>query len=882
MGLFDADDVVPLITFDGTAYRVHEETMAFLSEVRTPIATISIAGKYRTGKSTLMNALCDSDDAVFSVGDTVQACTKGIHLRKTPLHVSDKVTVFLIDTEGIGSLNADSDHDTKILALALLLSSSFLYNSVGAIDEHSIQGLGLVNKVSSFVRIDADSAATNAALGSFFPRFYWCVRDFSLRLESSKGEACSESEYLEAALANVAEGGAEDDRNRIRTSLREAFPMRTLVTLPRPAESTQKLRRRAMSDKFLSAVNGLRMRLLDEIQPLRAGTHVMSGGMLARVCGSYVDALNKPGAVPTIRDSWALLGEIQARDATAAVLKAASEEMRTIVASGNGTRPAQLAQALGEVTDRSIADFEGRLMHPDPARSDELRQSLCEEAERHVRECQAALDRRAEAVMASLDEAATTDLGGLVVAIQKALRSYEAEEDPDHRGLDRWRAQCLDKLLAHWIPRILQASATERDLRQVESEEHKARCAEVERLLAEAREALARETERLRRDAELQVTSGTMALQLQLESREADLKEERSRGERLEAELADARLEVAMLMAKLQAALEGDEAGGAPGHGGSTKEEDAEADAQGGNAREGTNAEASGAGMEEGDSVASVASRRLAIERETEFRTLSDEVRELRTVRDTLTAQCERVAQERDQLQLAFEQRLKSLQTKQGEAVQKLRREYDETSRKLREEAHATAQRESEGRRELALAQQQVLRAEGIRDEGEQLRQREIRACHEAQLTTRAMMEDLQIRLLDMQRTSLADQREREQKHRERLEAVATEQLQAQVQRGEAQRREERALEDVRELKRKLTTNDDAHREAKKLKGDLDEQRARGEHLSTETMRLRVRLEEAVEERERLRKAHIAAESERAALKRELELVRLERELVVA
>ena len=44
MGLFDADDVVPLITYDGTAYRVHEETMAFLSEVRTPIATISIAG----------------------------------------------------------------------------------------------------------------------------------------------------------------------------------------------------------------------------------------------------------------------------------------------------------------------------------------------------------------------------------------------------------------------------------------------------------------------------------------------------------------------------------------------------------------------------------------------------------------------------------------------------------------------------------------------------------------------------------------------------------------------------------------------------------------------------------------------------------------------
>ena len=73
--------VVPLVECraDG-AYALCEDTLSWLSERKTPFATMSCAGKFRTGKSFLMNRFVSSPspEAGFGVGDTVQACTRGI------------------------------------------------------------------------------------------------------------------------------------------------------------------------------------------------------------------------------------------------------------------------------------------------------------------------------------------------------------------------------------------------------------------------------------------------------------------------------------------------------------------------------------------------------------------------------------------------------------------------------------------------------------------------------------------------------------------------------------------------------------------------------------------------------------------------------------
>jgi hypothetical protein len=62
------------------------------------------------------------------------------------------MNLLIIDSEGTGSLSdSDLTHDTTIFALSVLLSSTFVYNSVGAIDENAIEALGLVVNLTKFI-----------------------------------------------------------------------------------------------------------------------------------------------------------------------------------------------------------------------------------------------------------------------------------------------------------------------------------------------------------------------------------------------------------------------------------------------------------------------------------------------------------------------------------------------------------------------------------------------------------------------------------------------------------------------------------------------------------------------------------------------------------
>jgi hypothetical protein len=46
--------------------------------------------------------------------------------------------IIVIDSEGTGSLEAEEQHDSSIMLLSMLLSSLFVYNTMGAIDEQKI------------------------------------------------------------------------------------------------------------------------------------------------------------------------------------------------------------------------------------------------------------------------------------------------------------------------------------------------------------------------------------------------------------------------------------------------------------------------------------------------------------------------------------------------------------------------------------------------------------------------------------------------------------------------------------------------------------------------------------------------------------------------
>lgn len=124
----------------------------------------------------------------------------------------------MIDTEGIGALDEDSNHDTKVFSLAILLSSLFIYNrcgfkkSVGSIDENAIQNLSLVVSLTKHIQIKSaqyDENMEAEEYAKYFPSFLWIIRDFTLQLIDADGEAITSKDYLEDAL-RIQQGFSDD------------------------------------------------------------------------------------------------------------------------------------------------------------------------------------------------------------------------------------------------------------------------------------------------------------------------------------------------------------------------------------------------------------------------------------------------------------------------------------------------------------------------------------------------------------------------------------------------------------------------------------------------------------------------------------------------
>ena len=66
--------------------------------------------------------------------------------------------MLIIDSEGIGAFNEDQNHDTRIFLLAVLLSSYFIYNSMGTIDENALQNLSLIINLSKQLEVGGQKA----------------------------------------------------------------------------------------------------------------------------------------------------------------------------------------------------------------------------------------------------------------------------------------------------------------------------------------------------------------------------------------------------------------------------------------------------------------------------------------------------------------------------------------------------------------------------------------------------------------------------------------------------------------------------------------------------------------------------------------------------
>lgn len=205
---------------------VNQEAVEWLMKANQEkhIGVATVVGKYRTGKSYILNRVLLNQNSGFEVGPTINACTKGLWVWPELLQSPTDPTIqyMVMDTEGLGSLEEGEQTDTKIFLMAMLLSSYFVYNSVGSIDEKAVQNLSLITNLSKMLQKGGDREMQEII--NCFPTFLWLVRDFALRLEDEHGSTITPREYLENALRT--QKGSSDmvvRKNSIRKDLTTFF-----------------------------------------------------------------------------------------------------------------------------------------------------------------------------------------------------------------------------------------------------------------------------------------------------------------------------------------------------------------------------------------------------------------------------------------------------------------------------------------------------------------------------------------------------------------------------------------------------------------------------------------------------------------------------------
>nr|XP_055045670.1 guanylate-binding protein 1-like isoform X2 [Misgurnus anguillicaudatus] len=302
---------------DGKLY-VQESALQILLKIDQPVVVVAVVGLYRTGKSYLMNRLAGKQTG-FELGSTIESKTKGIWMWCVPHPSKKETTLVLLDTEGLGDVDkGDSKHDTNIFCLAVLLSSTLVYNSRGTIQNKEVEELQYVTELTECIKVKSsdEDADESSEFVKFFPSFIWAVRDFTLERKID-GKDATEDEYLEFALKlKPGTGRKVMEYNLPRECIQKYFPSRTCFTFPFPTAPEnvcllESLNPADLSPDFLKVTDSFCKFVFQNSQTkkLKEGYRV-TGRVLGNLAKTYVDTISS-GAVPCLENAVIAMATIE-------------------------------------------------------------------------------------------------------------------------------------------------------------------------------------------------------------------------------------------------------------------------------------------------------------------------------------------------------------------------------------------------------------------------------------------------------------------------------------------------------------------------------------------------------------------------------------------
>ncbi|XP_075666147.1 uncharacterized protein LOC142635984 [Castanea sativa] len=431
-------------------FRMDPEAVAALQLVKGPVGVVSVCGRARQGKSYILNQLLGRSSG-FQVASTHRPCTKGLWLWSAPLKRTaldgTEYNLLLLDSEGIDAYDQTGTYSTQIFSLAVLLSSMFIYNQMGGIDEAALDRLSLVTQMTKHIRVRASGGRTTASeIGQFSPIFVWLLRDFYLDLVEDD-RRITPRDYLELALRPV-QGSGKDmaAKNEIRDSIRALFPDRECFPLVRPLNNENDLQRLdqisldRLRPEFRSGLDALTKFVFERTRPKQVGATVMTGPILVGITESYIAALNN-GAVPTISSSWQSVEEAECRRA----FDSATDVYKSSFDRSKPPEEVTLRETHEEAVQKSLATFNAGAVGVGSTRKkyeDLLQKFFRKEFEDYKRNAYMEADLRCSSAIQTMEKrlraachASDANIDNVVKVLDALLSEYEASS----HGPGKWQ-----------------------------------------------------------------------------------------------------------------------------------------------------------------------------------------------------------------------------------------------------------------------------------------------------------------------------------------------------------------------------------------------------------------------------------------------------------